>query len=465
MKFTVTVQGGKGTKITFDKQIAAHRYIPSKEGGELCIKVAKDYSLKKFLILVREIVQVAKAHELTSLIVEWSELAKLAPKNEESVLAALVAENMVMAGYQFSFYKKKEKKKYATVERVQLVVPERSRAAVQKGVREGVMRATYINWCRNLANTPGNDMTPKILAAEVRRAVRKERNAKLKLKVLGQKEIKSLKMGGVLAVGQGSKEESQFIVLEYTGATRGVSPVVLVGKGVTFDSGGIDTKPSPYALDMMMDMSGGAAVIAATLIAAKLGLKKNIVALVPAVENMPSGESFRPGDVITMFDGTTVEIGHTDAEGRLILADAIAYAKRYKPACLIDVATLTGAAAVALGERATGLFTNNELLAKALLKAGEASGDVAWRLPLWEEYKCEIVGNVADIANVRTKGRDGVGGAITAATFVAHFAEGIECFAHLDMAPTMTAVFDEQLAKGAKGSPVRLLVEYLKKKD
>jgi leucyl aminopeptidase len=269
-------------------------------------------------------------------------------------------------------------------------------------------------------------------------------------------------MGGVLAVGQGSKEESQFIILEYKGGSATEAPFVLVGKGVTFDSGGIDTKPHPYALDMMMDMSGGAAVITTTLIAAKLRLKKNIVALVPAVENMPSGESFRPGDVIKMFDGTTVEIGHTDAEGRLILADAIAYAKRYKPSVLIDVATLTGAAAVALGERATGLFTKNDALAKILLKAGEATGDVAWRLPLWEEYRSEIVGNVADIANVRTKGRDGVGGAITAATFVSHFAQDIERFAHLDMAPTMTATFDEHLAKGAKGSPVRLLVEVMK---
>lgn len=265
-----------------------------------------------------------------------------------------------------------------------------------------------------------------------------------------------------MAVGKGSREESKFIIVEYSGGKKNEPPIVLVGKGVTFDSGGIDTKPAPHALDMMMDMSGGAAVLTATLIASKLDVKKNIIALVPAVENMPSGESFRPGDVITMMDGTTVEIGHTDAEGRLILADAISYAKRYKPSVVIDVATLTGAASVALGERATALFSQNDKLAQTLLTAGEVTGDSAWRLPLWDDYKSEIVGNVADIANVRTKGSGGVGGAITAATFVSHFAKKIPAFAHLDMAPTMTAVFDEQLAKGAKGAPVRLLVEALK---
>lgn len=461
MKFTLNTKV-KGARVRFDKNIAAHQYLPGKSGGELCLKVADEYSLKKFLVLVREIVQVAKTHELSSITIDWADLAKLAPQKDETILGALLAESMIMAGYQFSFYKKKEKKKYVSVETVNLEVPEKKKRGVQKGIQEGVVRGTHINWCRNLANTPGNDMTPRILAAEVQRAVKKEKNSKLKAKVLRQAEIKKLKMGGVLAVGQGSREESQFIIVEYKGGAPTKAPVVLVGKGVTFDSGGIDTKPHPYALDMMMDMSGGAAVITTILIAAKLGLKKNIVALVPTVENMPSGESFRPGDVIKMFDGTTVEIGHTDAEGRLILADAISYAKRYRPSILIDVATLTGAAAVALGERATGLFTNDDVLAETLLAAGEATGDVAWRLPLWEEYKCEIAGNVADISNVRTKGRDGVGGAITAATFLAHFAEGIERFAHLDMAPTMTATFDEQLAKGAKGSPVRLLIQTLK---
>ena len=325
------------------------------------------------------------------------------------------------------------------------------------------MHGEYMNWYRNLANIPGNDMTPKLLAGAVKKAVVEAKNPKLSLKILSQKEIERLGMGGVLAVGKGSKEESQFIELIYRGGKKSEAPIVLVGKGVTFDSGGIDTKPHPYALDMMMDMSGGGSVLATTLISARLGLKRNLVALVPAVENMPGGESFRPGDVITMLDGTTVEIGHTDAEGRLILGDAITYAKRFKPAGVLDVATLTGAAGVALGERATALFTRDDKQAEKILHAGEVTGDVAWRLPLWEEYESEIVGNVADISNVRTKGRDGVGGAITAATFLYHFGKVHPWFVHLDMAPTMTSVFDENLAKGAKGSPVRLLVEWLEK--
>jgi leucyl aminopeptidase len=191
-------------------------------------------------------------------------------------------------------------------------------------------------------------------------------------------------------------------------------------------------------------------------------MKRNLVALVPAVENMPSGESFRPGDIIKMLDGTTVEIGHTDAEGRLILADALAYAKRFHPRVVIDVATLTGAAMIALGERATAVFTRDDALAEQTLRAAEASGDYAWRMPLWEEYEPEIEGNVAEISNIRTKGKDGTGGAITAAIFLQHFAKSYPRFMHLDMAPTMTSAFDERLSKGAKGSPVRLLVELLK---
>ncbi len=467
MKFVLTSKTTNGTRVTFDKKIANHQYLPGKAGGELKVKIQEEkYTLRQFLLLMREIIQVAKTHQLSELVIDWKVLTQVtSAKKESEGLATLVAENMVMAGYQFLFYKTKNKDKnneYISVNKVTFIVPEDHKKTLQKGIQEGVVRGTHINWCRNLANTPGNDMTPAILASEVKRAVLKEKSSKLRLKIFGEKDIRALKMGGVLAVGQGSREESKFIILEYKGGKASEKPLVLVGKGVTFDSGGIDTKPHPHALDMMMDMSGGAAVITTTLIAAKLQMKKNIIALVPAVENMPSGESFRPGDVITMLDGTTVEIGHTDAEGRLILADAIAYAKRYKPEIIIDVATLTGAAAVALGERATALFTNNEELAEKIIEAGENVGDRAWQLPLWEEFQAEIAGNVADISNVRTKGQGGVGGAITAATFVAHFAKDVKSFVHLDMAPTMTAVFNEHLAKGAKGSPVRLLIETLK---
>ena len=232
---------------------------------------------------------------------------------------------------------------------------------------------------------------------------------------------------------------------------------------MTFDSGGIDTKPHPYGMDMMMDMSGGAAVVAAMIAAAKLRSPQHIVGLIPTVENMPSGSSMRPGDIITMMDGTHVEIGHTDAEGRLILADALAFAARYQPVRVIDVATLTGASMVALGERVSACFTDNDALAAEVEQAGVTTGDEVWRLPLWDEYASEIKGIHGDISNMRTQGAAGFGGAITAAVFLKHFAKPyVTKWMHIDIAPTMTSVFDEQLAKGAKGSPVRLLTELLR---
>ncbi len=452
-------------RVIFDESIHASFFREQDGRKEIVLKVSKKTELtrRKWFLLIREVVALAQKHHIKEVALAWHVAVDFPVLAKDSVdtLALLVTENMLLAGYAFDRYKKKDKDSYHGLKQVSLVVTAQSKALVKKGVSRGMIHGEYLNWYRDLANIPGNDMTPKLLAHAVKRKVASLKNPKLSLKILGQKEIERLGMGGVMAVGKGSKEESQFIELNYRGGKQGEAPVVLVGKGVTFDSGGIDTKPHPYALDMMMDMSGGGAVLAATLISACLGLKRNLVALVPAVENMPGGESFRPGDVITMLDGTTVEIGHTDAEGRLILADALIYAKRFKPAGVLDVATLTGAAAVALGERATALFTRDDTQAEKLLQAGELSGDVAWRLPLWEEYEGEIAGNVADISNVRTKGRDGVGGAITAATFLYHFGKIHPWFVHLDMAPTMTSVFDEHLAKGAKGSPVRLLVAYL----
>jgi leucyl aminopeptidase len=215
-------------------------------------------------------------------------------------------------------------------------------------------------------------------------------------------------------------------------------------------------------MEMMMDMSGAAAVCATIMIAEKLQMNKNLIVLIPAVENMPSGTSMKPGDIITMMDGTHVEIGHTDAEGRLILADALTYAASLKPARVIDVATLTGAASVALGERASAIFTDNDEIAQKTVEAAEKIGDYVWRMPLWDEYAAEIAGTHGDIANIRTKGQGGIGGSITAAIFLKHFAKEFkDQWMHIDIAPTMTSVFDEQLVKGAKGSPVRLLVELL----
>jgi leucyl aminopeptidase len=288
--------------------------------------------------------------------------------------------------------------------------------------------------------------------------------------VLGEKEMEKQNMRAILSVGRGSDEESKFIIMEYWGEksrrpkgvgipTKTSGPIVLIGKGVTFDAGGINLKPSSSLLGMNMDMSGGAAVIHAIALTAKMKLKKNVVGLIPSVENMASGKSYRPGDVIRSMSGKTIEILNTDAEGRVILADALTYAQKYKPEVVIDVATLTGAAIVALGERASAFFTENDELAKNLEKIGEKTGDYVWRLPLWEEYENEIKGSLGDWTNVHNKDSRN-GGAIYGAIFLQQFIKNFK-WAHIDIAPRMTAMAGENLATGALGAPVRLLYKFI----
>jgi len=265
-------------------------------------------------------------------------------------------------------------------------------------------------------------------------------------------------MKAVLSVGQGSHEPSQFIILKYWGAkNRQSKPVVLVGKAVTYDSGGINLKPAEAMKDMHMDMAGGAAVLETVLLAEKLKLKKNIIVLIPAVENMPGGKSYRLGDIIKTLSGKTIEVGHTDAEGRIILADALTYAKKYQPQLVIDVATLTGASLVALGQRATAIYTSHEKYHSLLKELGEKSGDYVWPMPLWEEFENEIKGTFGDVSNT---GKYRWGGCNTAAAFLYQFAKKYP-WIHFDIAPTMTAIDDQRLEKGATGVPVRLLIKFL----
>jgi leucyl aminopeptidase len=299
-------------------------------------------------------------------------------------------------------------------------------------------------------------MTPTILAQKAKEAVK---GLPVKLTVLGEKEMKAKNMQAILSVGQGSTEESKFIIMEYSGGKKGEAPAVLVGKGVTFDTGGINIKPSTGLGDMHMDMSGGAAVIHTIALAAKLKLKKNIVALIPSVENMASGSSYRPGDVIRSMSGKTIEVLNTDAEGRVILADALTYASKYKPALVIDVATLTGAAIVALGERANAIFSKDDELLKTTSQLGEISGDPVWPLPLWEEYEDDIQGSIGDYTNIHKDDKRG-GGAIMGAIFLYQFIKESNCpWLHIDMAPRMTSIPGDYLAKGATGTPVRLLLK------
>jgi leucyl aminopeptidase len=305
---------------------------------------------------------------------------------------------------------------------------------------------------RYLANLPGNICTP-IFLAEQARALAK-RHASLRVRVLDEAAIRREKMGCLLAVAQGSHQPPRFIVLEHQGGGKKLPPpIVLVGKGVTFDSGGISLKDPPGMDEMKFDMSGAAAVIAAMTLAAQLRLPLHLIGLIAAVENMPGGRAVKPGDIVTSASGQTVEILNTDAEGRLILSDALHYARRFHPAAVIDIATLTGACVVALGHHHSGLMGNDQALVRELLEAGQRADDRCWQLPLTEEYGEQLKSNFADFANVG--GRDG--GAITAATFLGKFTQGLR-WAHLDIAGT---AYQSGAAKGSTARPTPLIADFL----
>ena len=415
------------------------------------VEDSKKMTRRGLILLMRRIVISAKMRRLRRLVLSLESLRfKSLPIGSED-LGELCAVNMLMAHHAFTEHLTKPKDGFPVIDEVVIDGADRD---FRRGLERGIIIGTETNACRRLANLPGGDMTPSVLANEARRVAAK---LPIKMKIFGVPEMQKLKMGGVLGVGKGSAFPAKFIVMEYFGDKKGEAPVVLVGKGVTFDTGGINLKPGDSMLGMNMDMSGGAAVIHALAAAARLKVKKNIVVLVPAVENMPSGTSYRPGDILRSMSGKTIQVDNTDAEGRIILADALTYAKRYDPALVVDVATLTGAAVVALGERASALFTQDRDLEQRFRELGETSGDYVWPLPLWDEYDAEIKGTFGDVSNL---GKTRWGGAITAAAFLKQFADGYP-WVHLDIAPRMTAVEGEYLAKGAAGAPVRLLVKLL----
>ena len=324
-------------------------------------------------------------------------------------------------------------------------------AEARRGLADGAAIAESAALLRNLGNLPGNVCTPRYLAAQAAQIGRTHRG--LRVRAFNETQIRRLKMGCLLAVTRGSAEPPRFIVLEYRGGRRGAAPVVLVGKGITFDSGGISIKDSNAMDEMKFDMCGAATVLAALDLVARLRLRLNVVGLVATCENMPGGRAIKPGDIVTSAAGQTVEILNTDAEGRLILCDALNYARRYKPAAVIDIATLTGACVVALGAHHTGLMGNDDELAAELVASGRRADDRAWQLPLTPEYGEQLKTNFADVANVA--GRDG--GAITAAAFLGRFTNGMR-WAHMDIAGT---AWLSGATKGATGRPLGLLADFL----
>ncbi|MHB8710500.1 MAG: leucyl aminopeptidase [Minisyncoccota bacterium] len=432
-----------------------------KEGGlnilELGVGKYADMNRRKFVLLCRSIIQAAKANDFKKIAIQFDSALKLFKnlKVSREDLAQIAGENFEMANFEFNIFKTKPREGWRIVEEILLY--DDAPLALQKALRKGQEIGKAVNACRTLANTPGGTMTPTVLAKAAKSAIR---GLPVKVKILGKKEMEKLGMGALLGVASGSSEAPTFTILEYKGGKG--KPIVLVGKGVTFDSGGLNLKSSNGIYEMHMDMSGGAAVIHAVALAARLKLKKSVIGLIPAVENMPGNNAYRPGDVLKSLSGKTIEVLDTDAEGRLILADALTYAKRFKPSVVIDIATLTGAVVSALGLYASGLLTREDALAEKLLIAAEESGDYAWRLPLWDEYETRVRGDFADIKNVPGGSTSRYGGAIDGGMFLWQFAKELDCpWAHIDMASRMTAAPGDELAKGAAGAPVRLLVRFI----
>lgn len=372
-------------------------------------------------------------------------------ERERPWLAQQLARKLGEAAYLFNPFKAREKKP-VSLGKVSLICPSKQGLGpVKKALLLGSAIANGVNRSRELGDLPGNICTPSYLSSQAKELADQYPN--LDCKVLSEKQMETLGMGSLLSVTAGTEQPAKMIVLEYKGGKTRDKPIVLVGKGVTFDSGGISLKPGAGMDEMKYDMCGAASVIGTLSAIAEYKLPLNVTGIIPAVENMPSGTATRPGDVVTSMSGQTIEVLNTDAEGRLILCDALTYAGRYKPSFVIDIATLTGACVMALGSHASGLLSNDDTLAQALESAGQTSGDRVWRLPLWNEYDKQLKSNFADMANIG--GREA--GTITAACFLGRFTKNYR-WAHLDIAGT---AWNSGTNKGATGRPVPLLVEFL----
>ncbi|NBW49513.1 MAG: leucyl aminopeptidase [Betaproteobacteria bacterium] len=380
-----------------------------------------------------------KATSLKKLVVAFA-----APAQEDAVRAVPLA--VADASYVYTHTKSKPEPR--TLQKV--LVAATNASEVKASFDIGAATVPGVEFAKEWANRPANYATPTLLGQAAQSLAK---FAKISCEVLGPKEVAKLGMGSFMSVAQGSDEPLRFIVLQYSGAPKAQAPVVLVGKGITFDSGGISIKPAAEMDEMKFDMSGAASVLGTFRTLAELKPAINVIGLVPACENLLNGKAVKPGDVVTSMSGQTIEILNTDAEGRLVLCDALTYAERFKPAAVVDIATLTGACMVALGGVRSGLFANKQELGDALFHAGEASGDLCWRLPLDDDYAEGLKTNFADVANVAGR----AGGAITAAKFLQRFTDKYS-WAHLDIAGT---AWKSGGAKGATGRPVPMLVEFL----
>ena len=376
------------------------------------------------------------------------------PGKRDKIVQAMV-EGALLGLYQYTPYKTVGREDIKEMEQFNIVAEGGKNSPIESAVKIAQMITEGVYFARDLISAPSNEMTPSIMAQKAGQIARRKN---VTCKVLDRAKMKKIGMNALLGVASGSNEEPRFIILEYSGSSKSKAPVVLVGKGLTFDSGGISIKPAEKMDEMKSDMSGGAAVMGAIMVAADLRLPLNIVGLIPATENMPDGTAYKPGDILRSYSGKTIEIINTDAEGRLILADALSYASKYKPAAIIDVATLTGACVVALGDDVIGMLGTDDNLKGKINKAARETGELVWELPLWEHYFELIKSDIADYKN--TGGR--FAGTITAAAFLSKFV-GDFPWVHLDIAgPAWSSKDKSYIPKGASGVAVRLLTEYLR---
>ncbi len=419
------------------------RQVPGNKPARVAVAVAKDSSAR--------CVKAAAAAGIG--LVKGLGVRHLAVLVAGDATSAAQAEAVACAAAEAVYVYRSTKPSAApapVLNKLTLLVAKADVAAAAAGLGLGAAIAEGVALARELANRPGNHCTPTVLAAEARKMAKANG---LKIEVLEKKQIDALGMGSFLAVAKGSDEPPRFIVMHYNGAAKGAAPLVLVGKGITFDSGGISLKPGEAMDEMKFDMGGAASVVGTLRAVAQLKPKLNVIGVIAACENMPSGRALKPGDVVTSMSGQTIEVLNTDAEGRLILCDALTYVERFKPAAVVDIATLTGACVVALGAVHSGMFSPDEGLAAELLAAGQAALDTCWRLPLDDDYDEGLKSNFADMANIAGR----AGGAITAAMFLKRFTAKLR-WAHLDIAAT---AWKSGAAKGATGRPVGLLTHWL----
>ena len=425
------------------KMLAAYR-PQGLAATRLVLVGVGDGSTKNIRLAVLAAVSALKNSNTKRVVIDLSALGE----PSRAVVCTVV---VTCADAAYVYTTTKPKATLSPVERITVAVPSASALnAVATGFSKGVGLVKGIELAKEWANRPANHATPTLLAGAAKEL---GKLGSIKVETLGPKEVAKLGMGSFMAVAQGSEEPLRFIVLRYDGAGKNAAPVVLVGKGITFDTGGISIKPAAEMDEMKYDMCGAASVLGTFRTLAELKPAINVIGLIPACENMPDGRAIKPGDVVTSMSGQTIEILNTDAEGRLVLCDALTYAERFKPAAVVDIATLTGACVVALGGVRSGLFSSDDALAQSLMAAGESSLDLCWRLPLDEDYAEGLKTNFADVANVAGR----AGGAVTAAKFLQRFT-GKFAWAHLDIAGT---AWKGGTAKGATGRPVALLVDYL----